>query len=45
MTQEKLNNVMLLHCHKQKTDDINLELIVKEFISANDRWKQFFGVF
>lgn len=44
MTQEKLNNVMLLHCHKQKADEIDLELIVKEFISANDRRKQFFGV-
>ena len=44
MTQEKLNNVMLLHCHKQKTD-IDLELIVKEFISANDRRKHFFSVF
>ena len=45
MTQEMLNNVMLIHCHKQKTDDIDLELIVKKFISANDRRKQFFGMF
>ena len=29
--------------NKRQMDDIDLEL-VKEFISANDRWKQFFGV-
>ena len=38
MTQEKLNNVMLVHYHKQKTDYVDLELMVKEFISAGNNF-------
>ena len=34
MTQEQLNHVMLLHTHKDCTDNINLLEIAKEF---NDR--------
>ena len=34
MTQPRLNSVMLLHIHKDKTDDIDLLAVAKEFISV-----------
>ena len=37
MTKEQLNHVMLLHTHKDRTDDINLLEIAEEFVSFNDR--------
>jgi hypothetical protein len=33
MTQERLNNVALLHCHRDY--DINIENIANEFISRS----------
>ena len=43
MTQERLNNVMLLHCHKNKTDSLDISAITKEFVSVNDARKNYFG--
>ena len=37
MTQERLNHVLLLHCLKSRTDNIDLNQIAKTFISSNDR--------
>ena len=37
MTQEQPNHIMLLHTHKDYTDNINLLEIAKEFVSLNDR--------
>ena len=31
MSQEQLNNVMLLHVHKQKTDELILEDVAQDF--------------
>ena len=45
MTQEKLNNVVLLHCHKEKTDAIDLHLVMKDFATANEHRKEFFGIY
>ena len=45
MSQEQLNNCMILHIYKEKTDEIDLTKVAKEFISANDRRKLFFGHF
>ena len=45
MTQEKLNNVVLLHCHKEKTDTIDLHLVMKDFATANEHRKEFFGIY
>ena len=39
MMQERLNNVMLLHCHKNKTDSLDMSEIIKDFVSANDARK------
>ena len=45
MIQEQLNDVMLLHTHKDCTDTINLLEIAKEFVSIYDRRNNFFGHF
>ena len=42
MTQPRLNSVMLLHIRKDKTDDIDLLTVAKEFISVNGR-RNYFG--
>ena len=34
MGQERLNNLMLLHIHKEITDDLDLKDVATEFISA-----------
>ena len=39
------NHVMLLHTHKDHTDNINLLEIAKEFVSFNDRRINLFGHF
>jgi len=45
MTQERLNNLMLMHVHKTKTDNLNLETIVNEFVSFKEQRFSFFGKF
>ena len=42
MTEQRLNNCMLLHIHKQLTDFIQ---IAKEFIAINAERKLYFGTF
>ena len=36
MSQSHLTNLMLLHVHKYKTDDLNLKNCSNEFITEND---------
>ena len=36
MTQERLNNVMLLHAHKQRTDSLNLQETATTFAGHNN---------
>ena len=43
MTQTRLNNIIMLHTHKDRTDNLDLDVIATEFISANDRRQSFFG--
>ena len=45
MTQKRLNNVMLLHAHKQRTDGLNLTDIAAEFVGRNIRRRNYFGSF
>ena len=45
MSQPQLNHVILLHIHKDKTENIDVVQIAKEFISVNDRRKLHFGSF
>ena len=43
MTQERLNNVLILHCYKSRTDEIDLKQIATSFINSNERRVHFFG--
>ena len=43
MSQTVFNNLMLLHVHKDKTDQIDLHNIANQFIDVNSRRKNFFG--
>ena len=45
MSQPRLNHIILLHIHKDKTDNLDMLHIAKEFISVNDRRKLHFGSF
>ena len=42
MTQKLLNNMMLLHVHKDKTDKIDLNVIAEQFINVNEQRRNFF---
>ncbi len=41
MKQDHLNYLMLLHVHKDKTDDQDLKVIVNEFINSEHRFNIF----
>lgn len=43
MTQERLNHVILLHTHKEITDNIDVKQIAIDFIGRNQRRMNFFG--
>ena len=43
MIEERLNNVLLLHAHKEDTATLDLKEIASMFISVNDRRRAFFG--
>jgi len=45
MCQERLNNLMLLHIHKELTDDLDLKDVATEFISGSERRLNIFGKF
>ncbi|XP_046571823.1 zinc finger MYM-type protein 1-like [Haliotis rubra] len=45
MTQERLNNVLLLHVHKTIADELSLVDVAREFISFHDRRRNYFGLF
>ena len=45
MTQKRLNHVILLHTHKQRTDDLNLIKVAQDFATVNNRRRAFFGNF
>ncbi len=42
MTQPRLNYVIMLHIHKEKTDSMDLFAIAKEFVHVNDRRMKYF---
>ena len=43
MSEERLNNILLLHVHKEETDTLDLTEIAHLFVSANTRREEFFG--
>ena len=45
MTEERLNNYLLMHIHKNLADTLNIKDIAEEFISGNVERKTYFGTF
>ena len=45
MKQLRLNNIMILHLHKDRTDDLNLTEVANEFVSVKEQRKAVFGNF
>ena len=45
MSEQRLNNCMMLHIHKEITDSCDMHEIAKEFVSANSERQRFFGPF
>ena len=43
MNQNRLNNCLLLHCHKSITDTLGTVDIAKKFVRANEQRKRHFG--
>ena len=42
MSQPRLNHIVLLHSHKERTDALDLIHIAKIFVSMNNRRQEFF---
>ena len=42
MSQQRLNQLMLLHVRKDRTDSLNLVDVANDFISGSDYRKNFF---
>ena len=45
MTQQRINNLLLLHGHKNRTDNLNMQKIAEEFFGGNSRRRIFWGHF
>ena len=45
MNQDRLNHLMVLHIHKQITDDLNLKDVGNDFVSASEHRLSLFGKF
>ena len=45
MTQNRLNNTMVLHVHKEKTDSLSLVDIANEFVRDKEHRLKLFGQF
>ena len=45
MSQQRLNNLMILHIHKEQTDSLDLTQCMKDFTLGNDHRTDLFGRF
>jgi hypothetical protein len=43
--QPRLNHLLLLHCHQDRLDKLDLRRVAQEFISANEKRSNYFGNF
>ena len=43
MTQQRLNNAMLLHIHKEATDELDLVAVACSLAQSNDRRCKYYG--
>ena len=45
MTQSRLNNLPILHCHKDRTDSLSIPKCLEEFVDCRERRSEVFGKF
>ena len=45
MTEERLNNCLLVHVYKEIAEELDLEAISRDFVRADDARKKHFGCF
>ena len=45
MTQERLNNLLILHVHKERTDSLDVKEVANDFISNSEHRTGIFGHF
>jgi len=45
MAQDRLNHAMLLHCHKELTDDLNLLTVANQFVDLSSHRLSIFRKF
>ena len=45
MTQARFNHLMILHCHKESTDSLQLDTCLQEFVSGSEHRASVFGKF
>ncbi len=45
MLQERLNHLMLLHCHKESTDNLQLDICLQKFVDRSEHRAEVFGKF
>jgi len=45
MGQPRLNHLLLLHCHQDRLDQLDLRRVAQAFVSANEKRSQFFWQF
>ena len=45
MGQQRLNQLLLLNCHQERVDKLNVQRIAKEFVSKVEKRARFFGNF
>ena len=43
MSQPHLNHITILHIHKERTDQLDMLEIARNFISTNNRQRLYFG--
>ena len=45
ISQERLNNLMVLHIHKDRVDKLELEKVAEEFVTCREGRRRVFGSF
>lgn len=43
MTQSRLNHLLILHCHKDRTDSLSISNCLREFVDYRERRSEVFG--
>jgi hypothetical protein len=45
MKQDRLNNLMIIHTHKDRTDSLDLKQVANDFVRDNEHRQRIFGLF